>query len=95
MKPVIANHPGYIGAFSRDEAEGAIPNGAVVRKRNSEKGDTRPNGDRGRVLGSIDMQALGMMDAERAGHRFMYFVEWDATPGCAVAVVDVKVGAEQ
>jgi hypothetical protein len=91
--PDIRDWPGYVGAFTRDQAEGAIPNGATIRKAKLEKNDSTPLGTLGVVLGSFDGIKLGLSEAERNGSRFMYFIEWFNKPGCAVCVVDWKIEA--
>jgi len=77
----IKNYPGYTGAFTRRQASGAIDNGTTVVKVSEDKGDAHPLGSEGAVLGSIAAGGLGIL----------YFIEWDATPGVAVAVAEVKV----
>jgi hypothetical protein len=79
----FGHHPGWFGAFTRDQAPGAIPNGSPIRKVATEDGDTNPVGARGLVLGSVDVPGKGLA----------YFVEWDATPRCAVFVVAWKIAA--
>jgi hypothetical protein len=80
----IQNHPGYIGAFTRETAPGAIPSGARVRKVNSEPGDGHKDGSVGTVLGS-------MSHPEVHGGAVFYFVEWDTRPRMAVSVMGFKV----
>jgi hypothetical protein len=81
-------HPGYIGRHSRGQAPGAIANGARVVKRNSQRLDSQPDGGLGRVLGSIKTPAEL---AIRSGVAYVYFVEWDALPRAAVAVISTKI----
>lgn len=81
-------HPGYSGRHTRGQAPGAIPNGARVVKRNSEPGDSQPDGALGRVLGSLKVPAE---IAVRWGTAYLYFVEWDALPGVAVGVISTKI----
>lgn len=80
----FVEEPGYIGAFTRETYPGAIPAGARVVKVQSEEGDANINGAAATVLGSI-------------GHEnvVLYFVEWDAKPGYAVAVAAFKLQAVQ
>lgn len=87
----IISEPGYIGAFTREHAEGALPNGARVVKRNSEEKDPRPNGSLGTVLGSIDGSLIDTGLMLRFKARYMYFIEWDDAPRVAVGVIDWKV----
>jgi hypothetical protein len=81
--------PGYLGAFSRNQAPGAIPNGTRVAKVWCEAGDLEPIGTQGAVLGSLPVAA------ELPAHgdvRFCYWVEWDSRPRCAVFLIDKKIG---
>lgn len=92
----VSNHPGYLGAFTRDQAEGAISNGTRVRKAWSEPGDTTEVGQLGVVLGSIRVPPR-MRDAplvKQAGEYF-YFVEWDERPRVAIGMIAVKIEAIQ
>jgi len=78
----IREYPGYTGAFTRRQAAGALDNGTtVVKVAHDEGGDLHPDGSEGAILGSIRAAGLGVM----------YFVEWDATPGVATAVVEAKI----
>jgi hypothetical protein len=85
-------HPGYSGRHTRGQAPGAIPNGARIAKRNSEQGDSQPDGALGRVLGSLktptEIKAT-------TGVVYFYFVEWDALPGAAVGVMSTKIAQLQ
>jgi hypothetical protein len=47
--PQICNEPGWVGAFTRHQAAGAIANGTDIVKANSEAGDANKDGTRGRV----------------------------------------------
>lgn len=78
----IRNYPGYSGAFTRRRADGAYRNGAaVVKVAVDDEGDLHPIGTRGRVLGSFQIPP----------HPLIYFVEWDAKPGFAYAMVAWKI----
>lgn len=79
----LRQHPGYIGIFTDQTVPGAIPAGSRVTKVRSEPGDSTPNGDLGKVLGS-------MVEPEIA-RNIVYFVEWDRLPGFATATMDFKV----
>jgi hypothetical protein len=70
------NHPGYLGAFSTSQAEGAWPNGSRVRKMNSLEGDGNPDGAEGVILGSMTHPEMG----------YAYWIEWDSSPKVAVMV---------
>ena len=80
----IENHQGYVGAFTRDQAKGAIPNETRIQKTNSEKGDPTPDGTPGTVLGS-------MRAPESMGKLLMYFVEWENRPRVAVGIMATKI----
>lgn len=71
---------GWVGAFTRAQAPGAIENGAEVVKVQTELGDTNPVGTKGAVLGSL----------LREGVHF-YFVEWANAPRIAVGVMGWKI----
>jgi hypothetical protein len=90
LKAWFELHPGYAGVFTRDQAEGAIPNGTRIVKRNSAQSDSQPDGALGVVLGSIKSPAE--LHASR-GVAYCYFVEWDALPRVAVGVVDRKISS--
>lgn len=60
---------------------GRYRNGMRVAKVRTEKGDIRPVGATGTVLGSISQPKFCSL----------YFIEWDDTPRHAVGVVDWKV----
>lgn len=87
----MGNHEGYVGAFSRAEARGALANGTRIRKRNAEKGDATPEGTEGKILGSVNALAAGVPTAEADELTYLYFVEWDNRPKVAVGTVDLKV----
>lgn len=89
--PKIDMYPGYVGAFTKDEAVGAIPNGSTIMKSRSEDGDATPDGTFGVVLGSIDGSLIDAAIEKKTGTKFMYFVEWDNRPGFAVSVADFKI----
>lgn len=80
----LDSEPGWIGAFTREQVPGAIPNGSPIVKTGSEQGDGTPDGTPGVVLGS-------MSHPEILNGATMYFVEWRRTPRCAVAVIEWKV----
>lgn len=87
--------PGYTGDFTRDQAEGAIPNGTTVVKTKSEEGDTNPNGSLGTVLGSIDTEKIDPALSKKYGARFFYFIEWQARPKVAFGVAGFKIERQQ
>lgn len=87
--------PGYTGAFTRHQAEGAIPNGEIVMKQASESEDGNPNGTLGTVLGSIDAEKIDPALAKKYGSRFFYFIEWQPNPCVAVGVAGFKIARRQ
>ncbi len=80
---LFRTEPGYVGAFTREQADGAIPNGSKVRKVAVEHGDAHPVGALAIVLGSI-REPYGE-------HRIMYFLEWDRLPRHAVGCIAWKI----
>jgi len=72
-------------AYTRNQAPGAIPNGAVVEKVNTKQGDTHPDGARATVVVSF-----GPVD-ELPG-RYFYFVEWEDLPGLPVGIGGDRIG---
>ena len=90
MRPQV--HPGYIGMFTRDEADGAITNGTKIVKVWCEPSDSHQIGATGTVLGSMvvppDIQKLPKL----TGIKHAYFIEWDDSPGVAVGCIDKKIG---
>lgn len=79
----IAYEHGYVGAFTRSNAAGAIEAGARVRKVWMEDGDSHALDATGIVLGSI-----------KASIGIGYFVEWDDMPKTAVFVTEKKLARE-
>lgn len=73
--------PGYVGAFTRASALGAIRNGSLVVKVKTEPGDHNKIGARATVLGSIYNPGMGLL----------YFLEWEGLPGHAVACIAEKI----
>lgn len=90
--PVLGSETGWIGVFTRHEAEGAIPNGTRVVKARRESGDATPVGTCGTVLGSVNAAFLGQ-DAPDGWEEitYAYFVEWADRPNVAVGVMDWKI----
>lgn len=91
MMDDVLPHPGYYGAFTRATAPGAIPSDTRVVKVVTEKGDAHPNGSKGVILGSIG--PLPDKASQWYGKR-AYFIEWDARPKTAIAVVDFKIAVD-
>jgi hypothetical protein len=82
----VRNYPGYTGAFTRDQAPGALASGTRIMKTDSEEGDANPDGALGTVLGSLS-------HPEVQNGALMYFIEWDAVPKVAVGCMGFKVRA--
>lgn len=86
---------GWYGIFTRFQSEGAIPNGEAIVKVNSEPGDSVPDGERGKVLGSLPNIPAVSEEAKRKGIRppdaYWYFVEWASRPRCAIQLIDWKI----
>jgi len=82
--PNINNEPGWYGSFTRDQAEGALPNGTPIVKVNSEPNDATPDGTKGSILGSIAAEGL-----------LFYFVEWSSRPRVAIGCMSTKIGVLQ
>jgi hypothetical protein len=78
--------PDWTGHFTRQQAEGAIPNGSTIRKAKQEAGDGTPLGTHGLVIGSFSHPEV------HDGLR-VYFVEWANRPRMAVAIVEWKIEA--
>lgn len=87
----LRNELGWRGMFTRHETVGAMPNGTRVTKVaiDNDK-DAHAVGDKGVVLGSIDVS--GVEPPEGIPHcDYYYFVEWDDMPMTAVGVMDFKI----
>lgn len=91
------SEPNMTGVFTREEADGAIPNGARIRKIREETGDTTPLGTLGWVLGSLaaDDEVIDMIPVTelREHTKFAYFVEWDILPHHAIGIIGGKIEA--
>jgi len=83
----------YAAIVIEGEAEGAIPNGARVRKCNSEPGDSFSDGAMGTVLSSIAV--LPELAHLAPGSDYAYFVEWDEIPGVPVGVLSRRIERKQ
>jgi hypothetical protein len=81
--PGVRDWPGWTGAFTRDQAQGALfLNKARIKKAKGELQDLTPLGTEGTVLGSLHVPGIG----------FGYFVEWDNKKRHAIFVVGWKIG---
>jgi hypothetical protein len=75
-------------------AAGAIPNGTRIHKTRHEPGDATPLGTGGVVLASHVAPVLDPLPPGVPQQpAFLYFVEWDTTPGVPVGVSDYKIEA--
>jgi hypothetical protein len=89
----LQEEPGMLGAFTREQAPGAIANGARVVKSLMAPGDTHELGASATVLGSIGPQPEPVNVGDRivpAG-SFVYFVAWDDQPALAVSVSSDRI----
>lgn len=77
----LRREPGWNAAFTRNQAEGALPNGTRITKAVDEPADRHRIGDMGTVLGSIAHPAIGNG----------YFIEWDDLPRTPVFVTGAKI----
>lgn len=68
--------------FTRNEAPGALRNGTLVEKVNSEPGDTHQDGARATIVGSL---------GRAAPSKYGYFVEWDDIPGVPVFTASERI----
>lgn len=95
--PVLITEPRYPGCiFTRNEAEGAIPNGTHIRKVNGEFGDGTPDGTIGVVVGSLSAAEISAVEREKLPppHRnadYAYFVEWRTNTQQVVGVIGTKI----
>lgn len=90
----LGNEPGWLGAFTREQATGAYRNGSRIVKAREEDGDATPLGTGGTVLGSVDGRVLGMTNPDGSLIAYAYFVEWDNRPRMAVGTTDWKLAPE-
>ena len=67
--------------YTKNQAEGALPNGTRIEKVNSEPGDGHQDGAAGTVIGSI-----GPVEIPDFTDRYAYFVAWDEDPGAGLPV---------
>jgi hypothetical protein len=82
VMPPPRHEPGWHGAFTREQAPGAMASGSRIVKAKSEEGDAHPVGTTGTVLGSL----------LAPGQRHIgYFIEWDPSPRTAVFVIGWKL----
>jgi hypothetical protein len=91
MDVELSLEPGWIGAFTRQQAQGThvIPNGVRIVKASAETGV--PRGTLGTVLGSMWFDTARQTARLDGGDRLLYFVEWDILPRKAVSVHDFRI----
>jgi hypothetical protein len=91
MSDNIETDDHMFGAYIKHQAIGALPNSTRIRKIRSEFGDATPNGEEGRVLGSLAVP-ITIPESKNYGHiPYFYFVEWDHAPGFAIGVISAKL----
>ena len=73
------------GAYTDAQAPGALPNGTRIRKCIWEAGDPHPLHAPATVRGSIGPVRM------QGRKRYMYFVEWDGTPGAVIGIRDDRI----
>jgi hypothetical protein len=86
----LAQTDGFLGHFTKNQAEGAMRNGTRIKKTVYEEGDATAIGQLGRVLGSLPVPPDSI--PEGTGPGFFYFVEWDHAPKIAIGVSWLKIG---
>lgn len=89
---LLKNESGWSGMFTREQASGAIPNGAHVVKALHEPGDATAVGSIATVLGSIGVPEGSSIPGYESV-RYFYFVEWQRRPRVACGIVDYKIRA--
>jgi predicted nucleotidyltransferase len=72
--------------FTTAQAEGAWLNGTLVEKQNSEPDDGHPDGEKGKIVGS-----MGPLDDPVLGCKYGYFILWDRSPGVPVFTMETKL----
>ena len=80
-----AGEPSQI-VYVTSEAEGALPNGSMVEKMNSEPSDAHQDGALGRVRGSKGPFQVGTVTM-----LYVYWVEWADFPGVPVAILSHRI----
>lgn len=85
----ITTHEGYYGIFSKNEAEGAWPNGTRVRKVNSQDGDGHLDGSLGTILGSY--KNTHKTEPKFEDVAYLYWVEWDDMPKVPIGTISTKL----
>jgi hypothetical protein len=90
---------GLVGVFTREHADGAIPNGSVVEKINATDSDLAPEGAKGIIVGSLDAEEhshhIGEMTGtphdREEGEKFVYFVQWEIAQPLVVGIRETRV----
>lgn len=86
-----ADDPGWAGAYTRQQAKGAMPNGTKVRKVRSQPKDGHQDGAMGTVIGSFT--ATEPMEVEGCIVRTFYFIEWEDMPKIGVCSAEHRIEA--
>lgn len=78
VQPRLQEEKGWTNLFTRNQGEGAIPNGTRIRKCKPVHRDERyfTVGSTGTILGSYEKAVMQSTQIEYYG----YFVEWDSKP---------------
>lgn len=75
--------------WCEDQAEGAIPNGTLIEKQNSEEGDYKTDGSIGCVVGSVKNTEEYHVPGKPIV-TYVYWVRW-SEKGVPVVIVDWKL----
>ena len=84
MAIVWKNHLGHL--YTKNQAEGALPNRTRIEKVNSEPGDGHQDGAAGTVIGSI-----GPVEIPGFSDRYVYFIEFLDEPFLPVGIREGRV----
>ena len=80
--------------------EGRWPKGTRIRKVGTKPGDSHQNGTLGTIVGALgpitaSQRAEVIIDLAKQGINgdieYIYWVEWDDTPGIPVAITDCRI----
>lgn len=85
--------------FTREEADGAIPNGTVIRKCDADDDDAHPIGTMGVVIGSLKADPrnelskakLLEMEPRFRDAEYAYFIEWRGDPHKVIGIISPKI----
>ncbi len=90
---------GLVGVFSREQADGAIPNGSVVEKINATESDLAPDGAKGIIVVSLDAvehaehigEMTGTTQKRQDDEKFVYFVQWEVAQPLVVGIRETRI----